>query len=107
MRRIVVANEPRVYREAVAGALRIERPQVIVDLIDPAELEAALLAGPVNLVIASSLSPELAAAGCFWLLLYPEQADRGAIGKGLQVGADFEPAGLTDILRLIDLSLSD
>jgi hypothetical protein len=72
--RILVANEPRMHREAHAGVLREQFPAAEVVIVDPAELDGSLAELAPHLVICSELSD--AVRGVFaWMLLYPDLAD--------------------------------
>ena len=55
-KRIVVANEPRSYREAMAVACRVLRPEVEVILAEPADLDAAVARLDPQLVPCSRLT---------------------------------------------------
>src|SRR5438874_2263901 len=65
---LVVANEPRSYRESLAGALAQERPADRVVAVDPGSLPA--LEGTV--VICSQVTPEVARRADGWVLLRPD-----------------------------------
>ena len=70
-KRIVVANEPRSYREAMAVACRAVRPEVEVILAEPADLDAAVVRLDPQLVLCSRLTEGLRAGSCAWVVLYP------------------------------------
>jgi len=63
---IVVANEPRSYRESLAGVLRVERPHDAVTVCDPAHLPEL---GPLDIVVCSQLPAGVAERAGGWLVL--------------------------------------
>ena len=71
-KRIVVANEPRSYREAMAVACRVLRPEVEVILAEPADLDAAVARLDPQLVLCSRLTEGLRTGSRAWVVLYPE-----------------------------------
>jgi hypothetical protein len=70
-KRIVVANEPRSYREAMAVACRALRPEVEVILADPADLDAEVTRLDPQLVLCSRLTEGLRTGSRAWVVLYP------------------------------------
>jgi hypothetical protein len=69
--RLLLANAPRAYREALATAVRALRPDVDVCLGDPAHLDADVRASRPDLVICSELCPAIEADARAWAVLYP------------------------------------
>ena len=69
---IVVANEPRSYREAMAVACRVLRPEIEVILAEPADLDAAVVRLDPQFVLCSRLTEGLRTGSRAWVLLYPE-----------------------------------
>lgn len=78
-KRIVVANEPRSYREAMAVACRAVRPEVEVILAEPADLDAAIARLDPQLVLCSRLTEGLRAGSRAWVVLYPGGEARAMI----------------------------
>ena len=70
-KRIVVANEPRSYREAMAVACQAVHPEVEVILAEPADLDAAVVRLDPQLVLCSRLTEGLRAGSRAWVVLYP------------------------------------
>jgi SAM-dependent methyltransferase len=77
---ILLANEPRSYREVIAGTLRQLRPQWPIADVEPAVLPAHLGRCARPFVIASRLSEPVRQRACGWVLLYPDFEDRATIG---------------------------
>ena len=66
---ILLANEPRSYREVIAGTLRHQRPQWSIADVEPEELPAHLGRCARPFVIASRLSEPVRQRACGWVLL--------------------------------------
>jgi len=71
---VLIANEPRAYREALAQALRQLRPVAGVCVVTPDELDAFVLQSPPRLVIYSAPSVVVQTHVTAWVLLYPDGA---------------------------------
>jgi hypothetical protein len=69
-KRIVVANEPRSYREAMAVAWQVLRPEVEVILAEPRDLDAEVARLDPQLVLCSRLTEGLRAGSRAWVVLY-------------------------------------
>ena len=100
--RIVVANEPRIYREVLAGALSALRASYTVDLVDPDQLDTTVAQTAPDVVIATAMSPALQAYQGLLLLLYAPEANQVVLRKAGRVLQTMEQAEFTDILALID-----
>ncbi len=101
---MLLANEPRAYRETLAAALRVVRPNLEVRVVAPDDLEAALHACTPVMVISSTLSSMLAGRTGRWLLLYPDGARLVVHGQEntLVMTGDLE---LEQLLATIDRAL--
>ena len=100
--RIVVANEPRLYREALAGALKLQRPAYDVKDVEPNQLESALVGTKPDLVIGTKLVPALRTQDGAPLLLYTPAGRLVVLGPARQIMQVTEHADLTDVLSLVD-----
>ncbi len=67
----VAVNEPRSYREAMAVACRVIRPEVELILAEPADRYAAVVRLDPQLVPCSRLTEGLRAGSRAWIELYP------------------------------------
>jgi hypothetical protein len=76
---IIVANEPRAYREALAAALHGLRPHIAVICIEPDDLEGTVCAYSPRLVLCSRLTEALERCSTAWILLYPDRENRAVI----------------------------
>jgi hypothetical protein len=75
---IMVANEPRVYREALAAALRLRRPEDEILVVEPEHVEEEVKRFEPEAVISSRPSPGLASRDS-WMLLYPRFEDEAVL----------------------------
>lgn len=71
---IVLGNEPRAYREAIAEALRTLRPRYHLCVVEQAALDETVTANRPMFVIYSEESAVVEASVLDWVLLYPEGA---------------------------------
>ena len=76
---IVVANEPRAYREALAAALHALRPHIEVICIEPADLDGNVCHYSPRLVLCSRLTEAVKTCCDAWILLYPNRENRAVI----------------------------
>jgi hypothetical protein len=99
--RILLANEPRAYRETLAAALRILKPYTEVFVVDPDELDAEVERLSPQLVICSRATPTIEARSLAWVELYPEHGSISVVSVG---GERSTVAGieLGDLLSVID-----
>ncbi len=79
---ILVANEPRAYREAIAGTLTALRPHLGLVVLEPDDLDAALVRDTPRLVICSDLTSAVRARASSWVLLHPGGAGFAAASIG-------------------------
>jgi hypothetical protein len=70
--RIVLGNNPRAYRETLAAALGVLRPQIEIVAVPPAELDAAIADQAPDFVVCSELTEAVETHALGWALLYPE-----------------------------------
>ncbi len=103
--RVLVANEPRAYREALAGALTHLRPGLRVQLLEPAVLDDTAAQLRPALVVCSQLSAAVRTHAGAWLLLYPEGAERAAIGAG-DWGQVLPSSDFATVLDVLDATLA-
>jgi hypothetical protein len=103
--RVLLANEPRSYREAIAHVLRALRPGLEVDETDKASLDQELSRGVPGLVICSHATPEVQENAPAWIELY---TDDGPLSSVAIDGERSTVPGmeLDDILKIVDRVLS-
>ncbi|MBW3633591.1 MAG: hypothetical protein KY456_11265 [Chloroflexi bacterium] len=98
--RVVIGNEPRFYREALAGALRLLRPDVEVVLAETAALDDEV-GRRGGLVVCSRLSPTIQTQAPTWILLYPEAENRAVVGLAGRERS-IPSVEIADLLGVID-----
>jgi hypothetical protein len=99
--RILLANEPRSYRETLATAFRILKPYTEVFVVDPDELDAEVERLSPQLVICSRATETVEARSLAWVELYPGHGSVSVVSVG---GERSTVAGieLGDLLLVID-----
>ncbi|MGH3090410.1 MAG: hypothetical protein ACRDSJ_24270 [Rubrobacteraceae bacterium] len=102
--RVLLANEPRVYREVIADALKKLRPLIEVSACEPEDLDHEVSRLRPHLVICSEASSAVRDGSLVWILLYPDGEDEVEIGgAGLGEGATPPPiAKVADLLAVVD-----
>src|SRR5438067_4783981 len=99
--RILLANEPRAYCEALGAALGVLRPGALVRAVQPAELEDVLERYAPHLVVCSRLPPSVERLPLAWVVLYPDGAPHAELGlDGQRITAS--EIQLEDLLALVD-----
>ena len=89
--RILVANEPRSYREVLAGSLAVIHPHAALRCAEPTDMDAELEHFDPHLIICSELTQAVENCDQAWVVLYPE-------GNPLAVVClDGEPVTVFDI----------
>jgi hypothetical protein len=76
---IVVANEPRAYREVLAAALHELRPHLEVICSEPDDLDGNICHRSPRLVLCSRLTEAVETYCDAWILLYPNRENRAVI----------------------------
>ena len=69
--RILLANEPRAYRDVISGTLEALHPDLDVLTAEPAELDEEVLRVSPHLVICSRITPVVESKAPVWIELYP------------------------------------
>jgi hypothetical protein len=100
--RILVANEPRSYREAIAGALRVLCPHLEVIVVEPEDLDREVVRLAPNVVLCSRLTEAVETRPLAWVVLYPNGETWAVIsiaGRCHTISADLP---FTRLLSVID-----
>jgi hypothetical protein len=99
--RVLVAHEPRAYREALAAALRALRPEAEVVVVEPQDLDGEASRRRPDLVFCSRLGEPVRSRARAWALLYPGGARRveTCVAGRRAAAADL---GLAAALALLD-----
>jgi hypothetical protein len=96
---ILLANEPRAYRDTIAVALRMLRPEINVLVSEPNMLDGGILQHMPEVVICSHLTSLLESRVPTWVVLYPN----GALGALLNDNGIRTTLGEMDLQALVDL----
>ncbi len=99
--RILVANEPRSYREVIAAAVQALRPHIEVVLSTSVNLERDLARLAPQLVVCSGLSPSIGSRTLTWIVLYPEGKSQAVISIGGK-STTLDDLEFDHLLRIID-----
>ncbi len=105
--RVLVASEPRTYREVLAGTLAELRPRLLVHPLEPSVLDETTQRLHPALVICSQLSAVVQAHAGAWLLIPVEGVEgaaRAEIGMG-ERGRALPAADLAAVLTTVDAAL--
>ncbi|HKH11463.1 MAG TPA: hypothetical protein VKA73_09990 [Rubrobacter sp.] len=98
--RVLVANEPRSYREAIAVVLRAVCGPFI-EVSEAEELDATALGARPHLVICSLATPAVREAVGVWVELYPGHGSLSNVGFHGEVSA-LEGMELPDIRSVVE-----
>jgi hypothetical protein len=79
---ILLANEPRAYRESIAQVLGQLRPNVEVITAEPGDLEERVLRLAPEMVVFSEAPSLVRERVPVWVELYPEYGRRSVVGVG-------------------------
>ncbi len=77
--RIVLANEPRAYRDVMAAAFRSLRPEMEIVTVEPDELGACLAESEPAVVVYSRQGDGMPPRVFAWVLLYPDGENRATV----------------------------
>jgi hypothetical protein len=70
--RIIIANDPRAYREVIAAAFTGARPEFELITLESHELDEAIVRLQPDFVVCSRVSEILETHSADWVLLYPD-----------------------------------
>ena len=98
---MLLANEPRTYREVLVHALRAIRPRVEVGTVDPEDIDDEIVRLRPHLVVCSRGRAALREGVLTWVMLYPDGENRAEVvtagGRAMLVGLRFD-----DFLSIVD-----
>ncbi len=99
--RVLVANEPRVYREVLAGAIAGMRPEVVVSIAEPEQLDGRIGTLSPHVVVTSRLPVGALPGVCRLVMLYPDGSNSATIDVG-GVRTTVSDLELEALIALID-----
>lgn len=98
---ILVANEPRSYREAIASTLRALRPNVGVTEVEPEALDREVERLRPDLVVCSNLTTKVEELAPAWIVLYPGDNPVGMISTAGELST-ITNIELNNLLSVVD-----
>ena len=98
---VLLANEPRSYRQAIAHVLRTLRPGLEVAETEQASLDRELRRGVPQLVICSRATPAVQGTAPAWIELYTDHGPFSSVAIGRE-RSTVPRIQLADILRIVD-----
>ena len=99
--RILLANEPRSYRETLAAVLQTMRPATEVRTAEPNALGHELESFAPQLVVCSNLTPAVEADTISWIELYYDHGPLSTVSVGGNRSIT-EGIELPDLLSIVD-----
>ena len=99
--RVLMANEPRAYREGIAAVISQLRPAVEIETVEPSALDDSIKRYSPDMVICSKATETLKSRVRVWVELYPEN---GAISVANIGGRriEYTEIQLPDLLSIVD-----
>lgn len=99
--RVLMANEPRAYREGIAAVISQLRPEVEITTVEPNALDASISRLAPDMVICSKATDMLKGRVRVWVELYPEHAARSVASIGGR-RMEYAEIQLPDLLSIVD-----
>ena len=99
--RVLLANEPRSYRESIAAVFRQLRPELRVEVTEPESLERRVEQLRPHVAIFSHAAGGVKDRVPVWVELYPEHASRSVASEGGK-RTEFAEIQLQDLLAIVD-----
>lgn len=103
--RVLLANEPRSYRQAIAGALQALRPDVEFEEIEPDNIDEEVGRRAPELVICSIATPAVQAAVPSWVELYTDHGSISSVSIHLEKST-VDGIEIPDLLQIVDRALA-
>ena len=99
--RVLMANEPRAYREGIAAVIGQLRPEVEIEIVEPEALDPAIERFSPDMVICSKATDALKSCVRVWVELYPENASLSVASIGGR-RVEYAEIQLPDLLSIVD-----
>lgn len=99
--RLLMANEPRAYREVIAEAVRDLRSDVDVMTVEPGELDDAISNFRPDMVICSAATETVKRNVLVWVELYPEFSPQSVVSVKGEI-SKVDEIQLADLLAILD-----
>ncbi|CAN5198245.1 MAG: hypothetical protein M3Q62_01250 [Actinomycetota bacterium] len=99
--RVLMANEPRAYREGIAAVISQLRPEVEIETVEPNALDTSIERFSPDMVICSKATDALKGGVRVWVELYPENAAFSVASIGGR-RMEYTEIQLPDLLSIVD-----
>jgi hypothetical protein len=99
--RVLLANEPRSYRESIAAVFRQLRPSLQVKVVEPEALESNVTRFDPDVAICSRATGAVMERVPVWVELYPEHAAHSVASEGGR-RTEFAEIQLLDLISILD-----
>jgi hypothetical protein len=99
--RVLMANEPRAYREGIAAVIGQLRPEVEIEIVEPDVLDTSIERSSPDMVICSKATDALKSGVRVWVELYPENAALSVASIGGR-RMEYAEIQLPDLLSIVD-----
>ena len=99
--RVLLANEPRSYRESIAAVFRQLRPDLEVKVVEPEALERNVARFDPDVAICSRVTGAVRERVPVWVELYPEHAAHSVASEGGR-RTEFAEIQLLDLIGILD-----
>jgi len=99
--RILMANEPRAYREGIAAVISQLRPEVEIETVEPDALDTSIERFSPDMVICSKATDALKGSVRVWVELYPQNAPLSVASIGGR-RMEYAEIQLPDLLSIVD-----
>ena len=98
---VLMANEPRAYREGIAAVISQLRPEVEIKTVEPKALDTSIERFSPDMVICSKATDALKGSVRVWVELYPENAALSVASiSGRRI--EYAEIQLPDLLSIVD-----
>ena len=99
--RVLMANEPRAYREGIAAVISQLRPAVEIEIVEPNALDDSIKRCVPDMVICSKATETLKVRVRVWVELYPENGPISVANIGGRC-MEYTEIQLPDLLSIVD-----
>jgi hypothetical protein len=99
--RVLMANEPRAYREGIAAVISQLRPEVEIETVEPSALDPSIERFSPDMVICSKATDALKGGVRVWVELYPDNAAYSVASIGGR-RIEYTEIQLPDLLSIVD-----
>ncbi len=98
---MLMANEPRAYREGIAAVIGQLRPTVEIETVEPSALDDSIDRFSPDMVICSKATEVLKERVRVWVELYPENGALSVANIGGR-RTEYTEIQLPDLLSIVD-----